>query len=150
MYFHFILFCFYFVLKDLRNFRPTFFTFVSFCSIFENTRSRVFFKFNQTWGINLHNIVFLCVGKILGKFTETGHWLSSYPHNLPHLLLWSVHSDKKRISRLISGWIERIYWAWQDGENVEFIEIRDVASPVGWFPDDLGEPTWGAWSCLFL
>ena len=54
----------------------------------------------------------------------------------------SVHTGQKRISGLILGWKERrVYWAWQGGEKVEFIEIKDTASPAGQLPDDWGEPT---------
>lgn len=55
---------------------------------------------------------------------------------------WSVHTGQKRISRLESGWkVRRVYWAWWDGEKVEFTEIRDAASATGQLPDEQGEPT---------
>ena len=35
-------------------------------------------------------------------------------------------------------------------ETEEFIELRNAASAAGRPPDDQGEPTPRAWSCLFL
>lgn len=47
-------------------------------------------------------------------------------------------------------WSERIFWIQSRLKKDKFIEARDTISAVGLLSDNQGEPTLGAWSCLFL
>ena len=48
------------------------------------------------------------------------------------------------------GWEKNFQDLNQGVDKTKFIEARDTVNAAGQLPDNQGEPTLGAWSCLFL
>ena len=71
-----------------------------------------------------------------------------FPSPIQYAMLWSVRMDQKNF--WLQGKVKKgpVHWAWQGGEKVEFIEMRDSASAAGWLPDDQGESAQSMWSLI--
>ena len=75
-------------------------------------------------------------------------WIQSLPWKFPYAEgIAKTHTHTH--CGLCTQVRKKNFQAWQ-GEEKDFIEIRDTAGTGGQLPDDQGEPKPSMWSCLFL